>query len=84
MIEAQEIPKYYSNQTKLVYSKNDFQLLFLFNDFAVEKDGKVKPNLLPLAKVTMSPQHFKDYTLMLQKQLEKYEKIFGEIKKPSK
>lgn len=80
MIEAQEIPRHYSNQTKLVYTNDDFQLLFLFADFVVEDSGKVKQNLVPLTKITMSPLHFKRHALMLQKQLEKYEKTFGEIK----
>ena len=80
MVETKETPKCYSNQTKLIYTNNDFQLLFQFADLAVEESGKVKQNLIPLTKITMSPLHFKSHTLMLQKQLEKYEKAFGEIK----
>ena len=85
MAENQRLPMYYSNRAKIVISTNDFQQLFFFSDATVAKAGKVKTNEIPLAKVTMSPQHFKAYVQMLQAQLVKYEKTFGEIQlKPQK
>ena len=60
----------YSNVMQVFHNKEEFRLMFAH---VFEPTGKV------VAKITMTPAHFKRMVGALQENLERYEKTMGKI-----
>lgn len=87
METKERLPVIYSNAVRVTMSYYDFMLDFGFNIPTKDpKTEKFVPNIVHIATVAISPQHFKAVVKLANEHLTAYEKQFGEIKivKPKK
>lgn len=71
----EELPNFYTNETQINLSMNDFRLTF-FENVSIAKNPLEKR---PRCTVSMSPQHLKSLAKVISDQLSLYEKLFGSI-----
>lgn len=72
----QEVSDFYVNQLNLITSL--YEVLFMFGLKTKPEEGPE-----PIVNIRMSPQHAKIVSLLLNKQIESYEKDIGKIKFPA-
>lgn len=80
MTEEITKPVFYVNAVRFFSSQNDFSFDMMQAQASIEDDQNIKAIQVPLCKVFMSPQHFKQFILIGKSQLDAYESEFGEIK----
>lgn len=76
IVNESQFINYYANSANIVFGNYDFQFLFSHQSPLIIKDGVVANNII---RMTMSPQHAKVFSIILEKNIKEYEKTFGNI-----
>lgn len=79
MDEEKEQKRFYSNQTGVFTSANDFVFKFQATIPQDPVDGKIEHKVVDELIVTISPQQFKRIFGVMKGQIEFFEKKFGTI-----
>jgi len=78
MNETEKISEVYANALTITNTFFDFSLKFMKENI-IEQNGEQKKELNDVALVRMSPQMAKALYTLLQNNVQKYEKTYGEI-----